>query len=560
MTALPDLAKVAHALTARDDLLIGATQRPPEKTFWPYTVGTTIYAPERDMPRGSLDLAAFWIAKRHYKFGDFLPPGEEAQGLAYLDLARVASLGSELKGVRANINHMIEDVVAHKTNTTLSEALFAEAARRFIGTDIPSSFPHIPDALWQKLHDARHDGAAYYKIAQQVMRIAMAEENADNSPPDDVAPPDSEVPSPSSAQDGGTTTEMQDGQSRSDELSEAGVEREEDGGDEHPGGAQPQTQQQSPAPSNAGSFNEYHAYTKAFDAVIKAVDMGTTEEALALRHALDTQGAASRALISRLARKLEQALRAHDIRHTEREMDDGTLDTTRLARIVAAPARTSIYQQTKITPARNAVVSLLIDNSGSMRGRPILTATLTADVLALTLERCGVPCEILGFTTRSWKGGQARVSWVENGRPNHPGRLNDLAHIIYKDASTPWRRARLALALATKDGILKENIDGEALMWASGRLMARPEPRKILIIISDGAPVDDSTLSANDSLYLERHLHSVVQSLSKTRGLELHAIGIGHDVTHTYPSAMTVRDVEELGPKLLDHLVRLFKR
>ncbi len=213
-----------------------------------------------------------------------------------------------------------------------------------------------------------------------------------------------------------------------------------------------------------------------------------------------------------------------------------------------------------MTPARNAIVSLLIDNSGSMRGRPILTATLAADVLALTLERCGVPCEILGFTTRSWKGGQARAKWVEAGRPLHPGRLNDLAHIVYKDASTPWRRARLALALATKDGLLKENIDGEALLWASSRLMNRPEPRKILIIISDGAPVDDSTLSANDSLYLERHLHSVVETLSRTRSLELHAIGIGHDVTHTYPSAMMIRDVEELGPKLLDHLVALFKR
>lgn len=556
---LPDLAKVAHALTGREEILIGVTQNPTHREFWPYAVGHTIYAPQDGLPRGALDLAAHWLYARHNIFSDFLPSDDRTQALAYLDLVRCAALGAQLMGVRANIATHLEMVARQKTHLTRPEQLLIEAARRFVGVDAMPQFPEVADATWQTLHALRHDAAAFYKEASTLVDRLWLGPQQDGEEQSSSEPPElnDKTPEMSAPEGEDASSEIKDerGDMESAQGEDLSAQPEEN----------PARQEKPLSPINhapppaTAAYGEYHAYTTAHDVMWRAHDLGTAEEAHTLRQELDNQGAATRRMIARLARKLERVLRARDIRHVDREMEDGQLDSARLARVIANPLHQSIYRQDKTAPARNAIVSLLIDNSGSMRGRPILTAALAADVLALTLERCGVPCEILGFTTRTWKGGQSRVEWIAAGRPLHPGRLNDLAHIVYKDAATPWRRARTALALATKDGVLKENIDGEALLWASSRLMQRPEPRKILIVISDGAPVDDSTLAANDSYYLERHLHSVVHRLSKTKGLELHAIGIGHDVTHTYPSAMLIRDVEELGPKLLDHLVKLFK-
>jgi cobaltochelatase CobT len=249
---------------------------------------------------------------------------------------------------------------------------------------------------------------------------------------------------------------------------------------------------------------------------------------------------------------------AKQTRAWEFDLDEGILDAARLSRIVTNPAYPLSYKREQETNFRDTVVSLLIDNSGSMRGRPITVAAMSADILARTLERCGVKVEILGFTTRAWKGGQSRERWIAAGKPPNPGRLNDLRHIIYKPADAPWRRARRSLGLMLREGILKENIDGEALLWAHNRLLARPEQRRILMVISDGAPVDDSTLSVNPGNYLERHLREVISEIERYSPVELLAIGIGHDVTRYYRRAVTIVDAEQLGGTVMEKLAELF--
>jgi cobaltochelatase CobT len=264
-------------------------------------------------------------------------------------------------------------------------------------------------------------------------------------------------------------------------------------------------------------------------------------------------------VVGRLANRLQRRLLAKQTRAWEFDLDEGLLDAGRLARVVANPIHSLSFKQEKETDFRDTVVTLLIDNSGSMRGRPIAVAAMSAEILARTLERCGVKVEILGFTTRAWKGGQSREKWVADGKPPNPGRLNDLRHIIYKAADTPWRRARKNLGLMLREGILKENIDGEALLWAHSRLLGRPEQRRILMVISDGAPVDDSTLSVNLGSYLERHLRDVIAWVEEAGSVELLAIGIGHDVTRYYRRAVTIMDAEELGGTMLRQLTNLFE-
>ena len=264
-------------------------------------------------------------------------------------------------------------------------------------------------------------------------------------------------------------------------------------------------------------------------------------------------------VIARLANRLQRRLLAKQTRAWEFDLDEGILDAARLARVVANPVLPLAYKQEQETEFRDTVVTLLIDNSGSMRGRPITVAAMSADILARTLERCGVKVEILGFTTRAWKGGQARERWIAAGKPANPGRLNDLRHIVYKPADAPWRRARRNLGLMLREGILKENIDGEALTWAHNRLLGRPEERRILMVISDGAPVDDSTLSVNPGNYLEKHLREVIRRSSAAASVELTAIGIGHDVTRYYRRAVTIVDAEQLGGVMLERLAELFE-
>lgn len=304
----------------------------------------------------------------------------------------------------------------------------------------------------------------------------------------------------------------------------------------------------------------YCAYTTDFDEVVHAQHLCTQEELTRLRLHLDRQVEHLDAMIGRLANRLQRRLLAKQMRDWQFDMDEGVLDTARLARVIANPLNPVSYMWEQETAFRDTIVTLLIDNSGSMRGRPITLAAISADVLARTLERCGVKTEILGFTTRAWKGGQVRERWIEGGKPPRPGRLNDLRHIIYKAADTPWRQARKNLGLMLREGILKENIDGEALTWAHQRLLPRPEERRILMVISDGTPVDDATLSANGAGYLERHLREVIAGIENTSPVELLAIGIGHDVTRYYRRAVTLVDAEQLGGTMMRELARLFDR
>jgi cobaltochelatase CobT len=303
----------------------------------------------------------------------------------------------------------------------------------------------------------------------------------------------------------------------------------------------------------------YSVFTRAYDEEVDAEEISTPDELERLRTFLDKELKALSSAVARLANRLQRRLLAQQNRAWDFDLEEGTLDAARLTRIVTDPMQPLSFKRERDTEFRDTVVTLLLDNSGSMRGRPIMVAACCADILARTLERCGVKVEILGFTTRAWKGGQSREAWLAAGKPTSPGRLNDLRHIIYKTADAPWRRAKRSLALMMREGLLKENIDGEALAWAHHRLMARPEQRRILMMISDGAPVDDSTLSVNSGSYLEQHLRKVIEEIEKRSPVELIAIGIGHDVTRYYSRAVTITDPSELAGAMTDKLVELFE-
>ena len=302
----------------------------------------------------------------------------------------------------------------------------------------------------------------------------------------------------------------------------------------------------------------YRIFTAQFDETVSATDLCDGDELTRLRNFLDQQLQSMQGVVARLANKLQRILMAQQNRTWEFDLEEGLLDSARLPRIIVDPMHSLSYKREKDMNFRDTVVTLLLDNSGSMRGRPIMVAAMCADILARTLERCAVKTEILGFTTRAWKGGQSREKWIAAGKPPHPGRLNDLRHIVYKAADEPWRRARRNLGLMMREGLLKENIDGEALMWAHNRIVGRSEQRRILMVISDGAPVDDSTLSVNPGNYLERHLRHVIEEIETRSPVELIAIGIGHDVTRYYRRAVTIVDAEELGGAITEKLAELF--
>jgi cobaltochelatase CobT len=305
---------------------------------------------------------------------------------------------------------------------------------------------------------------------------------------------------------------------------------------------------------------DYRIFTPQYDEEIGAAELCDEEELGRLRAYLDQQLVHLQSAVTKLANRLQRRLMAQQSRSWDFDQEEGLLDVARLARVVVNPMHSLSYKVERETEFRDTVVTLLIDNSGSMRGRPISIAAISADILARTLERCGVKVEILGFTTRAWKGGQSREKWLADGRPPHPGRLNDLRHIVYKEADEPWRRARRNLGLMMREGLLKENIDGEALLWAHNRLIARVEERKIMMVISDGAPVDDSTLSVNSGTYLERHLRQVINWIEARSPVELIAIGIGHDVTRYYQKAVTIMDAEQLGGTMVEQLAGLFDK
>ena len=310
-------------------------------------------------------------------------------------------------------------------------------------------------------------------------------------------------------------------------------------------------------PTDVPDFN-YIRFTEKHDEIVAATELCDADELTRLRAYLDQQMTHLQGAVTKLANRLQRRLMAQQNRAWDFDQEEGQLDAARLARVVVSPGQSLSYKIERDTDFRDTVVTLLIDNSGSMRGRPISIAAISADILARTLERCGVKTEILGFTTRTWKGGQSREDWLAAGRPPHPGRLNDLRHIIYKPADEPYRRARKSLGLMMREGLLKENIDGEALMWAHTRIVNRPEERRILMVISDGAPVDDSTLSVNHGAYLDQHLRQVIDWIEKKSPVELCAIGIGHDVTRYYSRAVTIMDAEQLGGTMVEQLAGLF--
>ncbi len=411
-----------------------------------------------------------------------------------------------------------------------------------------------------------HDQAAFARLARKVIRDLQLDDEGGEDKGDEQTQGEDEQESKenqsSDTEDEGvadpsddTSGDEGEGPDSDADMSDQDFEQADDDAD----GAVENARISSIRAKFAGdSGSRYHAYTTEFDETAEASALCDAEELQRLRRTLDRQLENLHSVVSRLANKLQRRLMAQQNRSWIFDLDEGVLDAARLARVVVDPMQPLSFKRERELEFRDTVVSLLIDNSGSMRGRPISIAAICADILARTLERCSVKVEILGFTTRAWKGGQAREKWVAEGRPPNPGRLNDLRHIIYKAADTPWRRARSSLGLMMKEGLLKENIDGEALLWAHQRLLGRAEARRILMVISDGAPVDDTTSSANGGAYLERHLRETITQIEQRSPVELIAIGIGHDVTRYYRRAVTIVDVEQLGGVMVDKLAELF--
>ena len=382
------------------------------------------------------------------------------------------------------------------------------------------------------------------------------EEGGDTDQPDEGEAEGAEGETQTEARGEQGDDETEDGEGESEEREGEFDDAEGEPGDEGEEGMQP-VRPNRPVTDWSPQF-DYRVWTTQFDEVVTAAELCDADELARLRGYLDQQLAHLQSAVSKLANRLQRRLMAQQNRSWDFDQEEGLLDAARLARVVVNPTASLSYKVERDTEFRDTVVTLLIDNSGSMRGRPISIAAISADILARTLERCGVKTEILGFTTRAWKGGQSRETWLSAGRPPQPGRLNDVRHIVYKKADEPWRRARNSLGLMMREGLLKENIDGEALMWAHSRLVARREDRRILMVISDGAPVDDSTLSVNSGSYLERHLRQVIDWIEKRSPVELVAIGIGHDVTRYYARAVTIMDAEQLGGTIIEQLAALF--
>jgi cobaltochelatase CobT len=426
------------------------------------------------------------------------------------------------------------------------------------------------EAALAELASARSDQSSYTRAARKLLAaLDLADAEADTAEDDESQEGD----------DGGEETsqpdESGDGDGQSQRQEEAmlaaqpevteGQSAEQEADDQTEGddfsaetAEAPAGPQQRRGSTPSDDRSSYRAFTRAYDEEIDADALCDTEELSRLRQQLDQQLQHMHSVVAKLANRLQRRLLAQQTRAWEFDLEEGMLDSARLSRIIVDPLLALTYKRERDTDFRDTVVTLLIDNSGSMRGRPITVAAMCGDILARTLERCAVKVEVLGFTTRAWKGGQSREQWVAAGKPPTPGRLNDLRHIIYKAADTPWRRARKNLGLMLREGLLKENIDGEALLWAYRRLLGRPEHRRILMVISDGAPVDDSTLSVNSGNYLERHLRDVIRDIESRDLVELIAIGIGHDVTRYYRRAVTIVDAEELGGTMMRKLSELF--
>ncbi len=521
------------------------------------------------------------------------PPGQAAQSIYdSLEQARCEALGAlRMAGVKRNLEAAVEarcreqhfQDVQHRSDAPIVDVVNLLARERLTGAPPPEAARYMCD-LWRPWLAERADDdfktlarvvEDQEAFAETLRRLIAHLEFADEHE-NDPASLDSEAESEDDAEErldseseGESTEEESDaeaspGGERDDSEAEDTTEGEVEGAEETTASGGDETAAESepwrpPWDRSNDSRTAYRAFTTEFDEVVDAADLSEPEELTRLRGHLDQQLAALQGIITRLANRLQRRLLARQRRSWEFDLEEGILDSARLARIITNPSYPLSYKREKETTFRDTVVTLLLDNSGSMRGRPISVAAMSADILARTLERCAVKVEILGFTTRAWKGGRARESWLASGKSADPGRLNDLRHIIYKAADTPWRRARKNLGLMLREGLLKENIDGEALIWAHGRLLERSEQRRILMVISDGAPVDDSTLSVNTGNYLDRHLREVIAWIEAMSPVELVAIGIGHDVTRYYRRAVTIVDAEQLGGMMTEKLAELFE-
>ena len=523
------------------------------------------------------------------------PQGETARAVfESLERVRCEARGSRrMAGVANNLRASLEEKcdsfgytrVNVREDAPLSEAIGLMVREKLTGEKLPEGGEQLVslwrewvndkidtdfDALAERIDDQEAYAEALTDLLVELELIdeeSEATEQQEGEQGEDSEEQDAEDADAEDADMEGVSAEMSgdDSSEKEDMDVEEGDEAmSEQGQDEMmPGtgdedGEQSQNQQRQDGSPGRGREPLYEPYTIEFDEIIEAEDLCDPDELNRLRHHLDQQLANLQGIIGRLANRLLRRLLAQQSRSWEFDLEEGLLDAGRLSRVVTNPMHPLSYKIEKETEFRDTIVTLLIDNSGSMRGRPITVAAMSADILARTLERCGVKVEILGFTTRAWKGGQARERWLADGKPANPGRLNDLRHIVYKPADAPWRRARKSLGLMLREGLLKENIDGEALLWAHSRMVNRPEQRKILMVISDGAPVDDSTLSVNPGNYLERHLRDVINTLEVRHDVELTAIGIGHDVTRYYSRAVTIMDAEQLGGTMMDRLAELF--
>ena len=570
-------------------------------------IGTDVFisSPSREMTsgeqalvRGECDQNALREAHHDEGLHHRMAPVEMTARQVFdaMEQVRYEALGSrEMGGVRQNLQAAHEQRVSDlnlkfvnaKEEAPLAEVMRYLAREHISGGEwsVPENAqqvvdlwkPHLSEDVYEQLERLRNsldDQQAFAEIAGDLLRDLDfdVDQNSDDQPDDEQeAGEDNDVensandargeddgdddqqPQDSNPDDQQSADEQQMGDQDEIDSDDSSQMQE---GDEAP--LQPDMTPEYRPPTNEAPPHEYRAFTTKHDEVVEAPDLCDGEELTRLRLMLDQQLTSMQSVVAKLANRLQRRLMAKQTRSWEFNLEEGLLDTARLPRVIIDPTNPLSFKMETDTDFRDTVVTLLIDNSGSMRGRPISTAAICADILARTLERCGVKVEILGFTTRQWKGGKSKEDWLAADRPTNPGRLNDLRHIIYKSADAPWRRARKNLGLMLREGLLKENIDGEALQWAMNRLSVRTENRRILMVISDGAPVDDSTQSVNSGNYLEKHLRDVIDNIENKSDVELVAIGIGHDVTRYYQRAVTITDAEQLGGAMMDHLVSLF--
>ena len=520
-----------------------------------------------------------------------LRPSEVIAGAAFdaAENARVEALGSRnMAGIAANLGHALElklrtDPISRAQaadEVPISTALSLIVRERLTGLPVPAGAAAGVDMLrgWieenagsdlDALALALDNQRAFAALTQSMLEHlnltegdidpSDADEGGDDAEDSQDQDGDSEDEGEGESGQAEARAEPQQGEGEETEADYDGEDMDDqDGADGEMGddGMQPVTPQRRNWDHLPQS--DYKIWSTKYDETITAIELADEEELNRLRAYLDQQLSNLQSVVTKLANRLQRRLMAQQNRSWDFDQEEGMLDAARLARVIVSPGSSLSYKIERETQFRDTVVTLLIDNSGSMRGRPISIAAISADIMARTLERCGVKTEILGFTTRAWKGGQAREDWLAAGRQPMPGRLNDLRHIIYKKADEPWRHAKRNLGLMMREGLLKENIDGEALLWAHNRLIARAEDRRILMVISDGAPVDDSTLSVNHGGYLEQHLRKVIEMIETRSPVQLVAIGIGHDVTRYYKRAVTIMDVEQLGGTMIEQLAGLF--